>query len=52
MINRKIFCKSGPQSCPSASKVTTLWHYTNLFIIIIIIIIWSSVDMFPREFKN
>jgi len=24
---------------PSASEVTTLWHYTNLFIIIIIIII-------------
>jgi len=23
---------------PSASEVTTLWHYTNLFIIIIIII--------------
>ena len=24
--------------CPSASEVTTLWHYINLFIIIIIII--------------
>ena len=28
-------------SGPSTSEVTTLWRYTNLFIIIIIIIIWS-----------
>ena len=33
----------------SASEVTTLWRYTNLFFIIIIF--WPSVDMFPREFK-
>ena len=31
-------------SVPSASEVTTLWRYTNLFIIIIIIIIWSGGD--------
>jgi len=28
----------------SASEVTTLWRYTNLFIIIIIIILFTCVD--------
>jgi len=29
---------------PSASEVTTLWRYTNMFIIIIIIIINSALS--------
>jgi len=29
----------------SASKVTTLWHYTNLFIIIIIMVLCLSLSL-------
>jgi len=35
----------------SASEVTTLWRYANLFIIVIILIFRPSVDIFPRELK-
>jgi len=34
---------------PSASEVTTLWHYTNLFIMIIIIIIIVVVHFLIGE---
>jgi len=34
---------------PSASEVTTLWHYTNLFIIIIIIIIEGRLSGSARR---
>ena len=30
---------------PSASEVTTLWRYTNIFIIIIIIIASAAMDL-------
>jgi len=36
---------------PSASEVTTLLCYTNLFIIIVIIIFWSWYSI-PREWKK
>jgi len=36
-------------SGPSASEVTTLWRYTNLFIIIFIIIIGTT---FPTGFSS
>ena len=35
----------------SASEVTTLWHYTNLFIIIIIIIIIIDYELLDYEHK-
>jgi len=34
---------------PSASEVATLWRYTNLFIIIIIIVASQSADMLPSN---
>ena len=35
---------------PSASEVTTLWRYANLFIIIIIIIFRRRAEFVPNKF--
>jgi len=34
----------------SASEVTTIWRYTNVYIIIIIIIVWDVISGVARDY--